>query len=62
MTNRELFLAKINMAIAGAGATLAHVTLNEWVAFATLIYIVMQAGLLVPKYILIIKGWFKKDV
>ncbi len=40
--------AKIAPAI--GGAAWAGLTLNEWVAIATLVYVVAQIGLLVPKY------------
>lgn len=42
--------------IAVIGASLAALTLQEWVALATLVYIVLQVGLLLPKYY----GLFKK--
>lgn len=35
---------------AAAGAVYAHFTLNECVSIATLLYIALQIGLLVPKY------------
>jgi len=34
-------------------------TLNEWVAVATLLYLAMQIGLLVPKYWRLMVGWWK---
>lgn len=40
--------AKITPAI--TGAAWAGLTLNEWVMLATLVYVVAQTGLLVPKY------------
>lgn len=41
-------LAKVTPAIGGAG--LAGITLNEWVMLATLVYVLAQLGLLIPKY------------
>ena len=35
---------------AAAGAVYSQITLNEWVSIATLLYIALQIGLLVPKY------------
>ncbi len=43
--------AKITPAI--GGAALSGMTLNEWVAAATLLYVLAQIGLLVPKYLAI---------
>lgn len=42
--------AAAKIAPAGVGSVWAAMTLNEWVAFATLIYVVAQIGLLIPKY------------
>ena len=42
--------AAVKMSVGAGGALLSGLTLNEWVAVATLIYVVMQIGLLVPKY------------
>ncbi len=38
------------MTVAGVGTAFSSLTLNEWVACATLIYVVLQIGLLLPKY------------
>jgi hypothetical protein len=48
----------IRIAGAAAGVTLWGVTLNEWVAIATLIYMVAQIFILMPKAVAIIKSWF----
>lgn len=42
--------AAVKMGIASGGGILTAVTLNEWVALATLVYVVLQIGLLLPKY------------
>ena len=41
--------AMVKMGI-GAGGQLYGLTLNEWVAMATLFYVALQIGLLLPKY------------
>ena len=33
------------------GAAISGLTLNEWVAVLTILYVLLQVGLLVPKYI-----------
>lgn len=40
--------------------TLTGITLNEWVAVLTIVYFILQIGLLVPKYILMYKTWKEK--
>lgn len=42
--------ALAKMAPALGGAAYAGLTLNEWAALATLIYVLLQIGLLLPKY------------
>jgi hypothetical protein len=46
---------KITPAI--GGAALSGFTLNEWVALATLIYVLLQSGLLLPKYWAMLRRW-----
>jgi hypothetical protein len=48
MNEEELALAKTSPAI--AGAMIYGLTLQDWVAIATLVYVALQVGLLVPKY------------
>ena len=50
--------AKVTPAI--GGATWYGFTLNEWVGLATLLYVVLQIGLLIPKYVKLFKDWLKK--
>ncbi len=45
--------------VAGGGAVASYLTLNEWVAIATLAFILLQTGLLVPKYWQLYKMWRK---
>jgi len=60
----KLEQARIETVAAGAkvtpavgGAWYSAMTLNEWVALATLVYVVLQAGLLLPKYYKLYKDW-----
>ncbi|WP_071058125.1 hypothetical protein [Pelistega sp. MC2] len=46
----ETKAAVMKMSVAGAGASLYGLTLNEWMALVTIFYVVMQIGLLIPKY------------
>ncbi len=47
----EVKIAGGKISIAAGGGILTAITLNQWVAIATLIYVVLQIGLLIPKYI-----------
>lgn len=51
--------AVVKMGIGAGGAVFYGLTLNEWVAVATLLYLAMQIGLLVPKYWRLVIGWWK---
>lgn len=42
--------AVVKLSGAAAGVTIYGLTLNEWVAICTIIYCVLQIGLLLPKY------------
>jgi len=42
---------------AAAGLTAYGITLNEWVALATLFYLIIQIFILVPKAFVIINSW-----
>lgn len=48
----------VRLSVATAGVTLWGITLNEWVAMATIFYLVLQIFVLMPKAIAIIKRWF----
>lgn len=52
----ELKIESIKGTIAVAGASLSAVTLNQWVAIATLVYIGIQAFVLLEKHY-----WARKD-
>lgn len=55
--NIDAHAAAGKMGLAGAGAAASYLTLNEWVALATLIYVLLQIGLLFPKYATLYKAW-----
>lgn len=50
--------AMVKMGIGAGGAVFYGLTLNEWVALATLVYLAMQIGLLVPKYWRLVRDWW----
>lgn len=60
MTHQEENVALAKMGIGAAGATIYGLTLNEWVAIVTIIYIVAQLILLIPKYVAWFREWRKK--
>lgn len=47
---QETAIETVKAAPAVAGAVYTTLTLNEWVALATLIYILLQAGILLHKH------------
>ena len=59
-TAQHTAIAAAKIAPAIGGAHWYSMTLNEWVALATLIYIALQIGLLVPKYIRLYRKWRAK--
>jgi len=50
-------MAAIKTTGAVSGAVASYWTLNEAVAIATLIFVILQVGLIIPKYWLIYKQW-----
>lgn len=52
--------AKIAPAVSGAAYSFSNLTLNELAALATLIYVILQIGLLLPKYWAIFLGRRRK--
>lgn len=48
MSDEKIALLKASPAI--GGTLLSSLTLNDWVMIATLVYVVAQIGLLVPRY------------
>ena len=57
MTDEQVAVAKTAPAI--VGATIYGLTLQDWVAIATLVYVALQVGLLMPKYWRLLVGWRK---
>lgn len=57
--NHDAAGAGIKLSIAAGGTAASYLTLNEWVAVATLCYVVLQIGLLIPKYAAMVKKWFR---
>lgn len=56
---QETIEAGIRVVPAIGGATLYGLTLNEWVGIATLLYVLLQIGLLIPKYVKLLKGFLR---
>ncbi len=57
----DLHLAHFRMVIGGIMAFLTVITLDQWVAIATLIYFLLQIGLLFPKYYTIFMNLLRKN-
>lgn len=57
MNNHEQNVALTKMGIAAGGATIYGLTLNEWVAICTIIFIIAQFILLIPKYVQAYRNW-----
>lgn len=57
MQDHQHKIDALKMGIAGGGTAATFLTLNEWVALATLIYVLLQIGLLIPKYIKAYVTW-----
>lgn len=53
-------VAAVKLVAAGGITLICGLTLNEWVAIATIFYMVLQIGLLMPKYYAIIYGIVSK--
>ena len=60
MIDREDQVAAAKMGIGAGGAAAYGLTLNEWVAIFTIMYLILQIGLLLPKYVQIAKEYFKR--
>jgi hypothetical protein len=57
MAVTEEKLASMKVAPAIAGATIYGLTLQDWVAIVTLIYVALQVGLLLPRYWRLLRDW-----
>ena len=56
----DTVIAGAKVVPAVGGSVMYGFTLNEWIGMATLLYVVLQIGLLIPRYITLIKGFFEK--
>ena len=59
MMDREDNIAALKISTVAGGAAASALTLNEWVAILTIAYLLLQIGLLMPKYIQIARDWLK---
>jgi len=59
MTNNDNTMEAVRIGGAAIGVTIYGLTLNEWVAAVTLIYLFVQIIILSPKAFGIVRGWFK---
>lgn len=57
---RDEQITAVNAAIGAGGYTIYTLTLNEWVAIITIGYLLLQIGLLFPKYVEMFKKKKKK--
>lgn len=57
MQDENTPLAFFRMAIASLGAWIANLTLNQVITVVTLLYVVLQIGLLIIKYYGLYKRW-----
>ena len=53
-------IAIAKMAVAAGGTVTSWLTLNEWVAVVTLVFVCCQILLLLPKIYTMFSGWFHK--
>lgn len=59
MSNNDNTIEAVRIGGAAIGVTIYGLTLNEWVAAVTLIYLAIQIIILSPKAFSIVRGWFK---
>lgn len=59
-TGQETALAGVKITPAILGTMYYGFTLEQWVAILTICYVLLQIGLLIPKYYQIFKKLFKK--
>ncbi|SBV94238.1 hypothetical protein KL86APRO_10487 [uncultured Alphaproteobacteria bacterium] len=57
---QEEITAAAKMAPAGIGAIWAGLTLNEWVAVVTILYVLAQTGLLIPRWCAMLAAFFAR--
>lgn len=59
MTEHSNTIEAARIGGAAVGVTMYGITLNEWVALVTLVYLAIQIIILAPKAYAIIRGWVK---
>lgn len=59
MIDREDQVAALKITTVAGGAAASALSLNDWVAILTILYLVFQIGLLLPKYVQIARDWLK---
>lgn len=62
LIDSEIKDTALRMGGGGVMAMMSALTLNQWVAIFTIIYFLLQIGLLIPRYIEIFKEIFRKPV
>lgn len=60
MIDHEDKIAAAKISVAAGGVAASALTLNEWVAIITILYLVLQIGLIMPKYVQMIRDYFSK--
>lgn len=60
MLDHEEKIAAVKVSVGAGGVAAYNLTLNEWVALVTIAYLVLQIGLLLPKYWQILKEYRSK--
>lgn len=53
----DLTMAGLKALPAAGGVVVYSLTLSEWVAVVTIVYLLLQIGLLVPKYWRVCRSW-----
>jgi len=53
----DIAMAALKAAPAAGGVVVYSLTLSEWVAALTILYLLLQIGLLIPKYWGIARAW-----
>lgn len=56
--DKETSLAGGKMAIAAGGTFWYSITLEQWVAVVTILFVLMQIIVLMPKFISVVRGWW----
>lgn len=54
----EAKMAAVKMSVGGGGVIVYKLTLNEWVAVLTIIYMVIQTLLILPRFKVLLVSWW----